>query len=128
MRFVWQPCVFEKGTGSGKFMAEQVIRKNRQAVYCFYDKDGIVDGYVPFFLKGLREVADGICVVVNGEVCERGLELLRTYSDEVILRPNDGYDVTAYKAGLEHILSEKEDVSSVPAFLGDVRGDGEPES
>ena len=107
------PVFLRREQAAGKLMAEQVVRKNRQAVYCFYDKDGIVDGYVPFFLKGLREVADGICVVVNGEVCESGLELLRTYSDEVILRPNDGYDVTAYKAGLMHILSEKEDVSSV---------------
>lgn len=94
-------------------MSDRMVRKNRQAVYCFYDKDGIVDGYVPVFLRGLREVAEGICVVVNGEVSDSGLALLKKCSDRVILRPNDGYDVTAYKTGLAYIRSLETDVSSV---------------
>ncbi|MDO4804689.1 MAG: rhamnan synthesis F family protein, partial [Lachnospiraceae bacterium] len=94
-------------------MTRDIAEKIRLAVYCFYDKQGIVDGYVPVFLDGLREVAERIYVVVNGTVGDEGLAVLRNHSDEVILRPNDGYDVTAYKAGLSHILSEKENVSSV---------------
>lgn len=94
-------------------MADRTVRKNRQAVYCFYDKDGIVDDYVPVFLEGLGSAVEGICVVVNGEITDKGLNVLKKYADRVLLRPNDGYDVTAYKTGLEYILSEKQDVSSV---------------
>ena len=95
------------------FMAENVSGKKRMAVYCFYDKDGIVDGYVPVFLRGLREVTDGICVVVNGEIRDSGLQILESLSDKVILRPNEGYDVTAYKTGLEYTLSHDADISSL---------------
>ena len=115
------PVFLRREQAAGKYMAEQVVRKNRQAVYCFYDKDGIVDGYVPFFLKGLREVAHGICVVVNGEVCDSGLELLRTYSDEVI------YSVRKRRCFFRDPVQQYI-VRTVPAFPGDVRGDGEPES
>ena len=72
----------------------------RCGVYAFYDKDGHADGYVVEFLKGLREVTDHLLVVVNGEIDEESRARLRANSDDVMIRPNEGYDITAYKKGL----------------------------
>lgn len=90
--------------------------KHRRAIYCFYDKHGIVDGYVPVFLDGLRDAVDGICVVVNGFVTDEGLAVLSAYADEVIRRPNEGYDVSAYREGLVHTLSAQ-DISAVSSIV-----------
>lgn len=79
----------------------------RCAIYVFYDKDGIVDRYIEYFLNGIKEIADRIVVVCNGEVCKEGLETLKKITDEVLLRPNEGYDITAYKYGLTYVSFEK---------------------
>ena len=44
--------------------------KNRLALYCFYDRDGIVDDYVIYFLRELRKTVSKICCVVNGKLTE----------------------------------------------------------
>ncbi len=77
-------------------------KPKRYAVYVFHDEDGIVDDYVCLFLKGLREAAERILVVVNGDVSADGRAKLAAVSDEVFLRPNIGYDITGYKEGLFH--------------------------
>ena len=59
----------------------------RVAIYFFYDKDGIVDGYVDYFLEDLKKNLDRLIVVCNG----------------IILRENKGFDVWAYKEGIEYI-------------------------
>jgi len=69
---------------------------NRLAVYCFYDKDGIVDDYVIFFLRNLRQSVAKICCVVNGELTESGREALSTCTDELLERANTGFDAGAY--------------------------------
>ncbi|MER2024560.1 MAG: rhamnan synthesis F family protein, partial [Eubacteriales bacterium] len=79
----------------------------RCGVYAFYDKDGHADGYVVEFLKGLREVTDHLLVVVNGEIDEESRARLRANSDDVMIRPNEGYDITAYKKGLFRYGYEK---------------------
>ena len=79
----------------------------RCGVYAFYDKDGHADRYVGEFLKGLREVTDHLLVVVNGEVDEESRAMLRSNSDDIMIRPNEGYDITAYKKGLFHYGYEK---------------------
>ena len=70
--------------------------KNRLAVYCFYDRDGIVDDYVIYFLKELRKNVSRICCVVNGKLTESGRKSLEECSDEVIGRVNEGLDAGAY--------------------------------
>ena len=46
--------------------------KNRLAVYCFYDRDGVVDDYVVYFLRELRKNVSRICCVVNGKLTDGG--------------------------------------------------------
>ncbi len=75
----------------------------RCAVFVFFDKDGIVDRYIETFLNGIKENVERIVVVCNGDVDKRGMETFRNITEEVIVRPNEGYDITAYKCGLTHV-------------------------
>lgn len=72
----------------------------RLAVYVTHDNDGIVDAYIDAFLMGLRSEVSCLRVVINGSVTEDGEARIRGIADEVIVRPNEGYDITAYKEGL----------------------------
>ena len=85
-------------------LAEQA---KRCGVYVFHDKDGHADRYVGEFLKGLREVTDHLLVVVNGEIDEESRAMVLAYADDLMIRPNEGYDITAYKKGLFRYGYEK---------------------
>ena len=72
----------------------------RLAVYVMHDNDGIVDLYIDAFLAGLRSEVSCLRVVINGDVSEEGEARIREIADEVMVRPNEGYDITAYREGL----------------------------
>lgn len=72
----------------------------RLVIYFFYDKRGIVDRYVPHFLKDLKENAEEIMIVSNGEIEPEGRQKLEQYGN-VFVRENKGFDVWAYKESLE---------------------------
>ena len=80
--------------------------KKRFAVYCFYDKDGIVDDYVIYFLKALRKTVSKICCVVNGKLTESGRQALKSCSDELIERENVSFDAGAYALVVNTRLDE----------------------
>ncbi len=86
-------------------LTEQNVK--RAAIYVFYDQEQIVDDYVPVFLQELKRFVAHLLVVVNGEVNDAGREKLERVADEVMIRPNKGYDITGYKKGIEHIGWEK---------------------
>lgn len=73
----------------------------RLAIYFFYDKRGIVDRYVPYFLDDLKKNVSEIFIVCNGKLTEDGRTVLENYG-EVLVRENKGFDVWAYKTALEH--------------------------
>lgn len=75
----------------------------RAGIYFFFDKDGIVDRYVPYFIQELRKVLNYIVVVVNGKLTAEGRKILVEVSDDLFVRENVGYDVWAYKDALEYI-------------------------
>lgn len=79
----------------------------RIAIYFFYDKDGIVDDYIPFQLRDLKENVDELLIVVNGELAEEGKKKLELFSTDVLVRDNIGFDVWAYKAGIEYFGWDK---------------------
>ena len=72
----------------------------RLAIYMFYDPDGIVDDYIPFKLQSLAEHSCELLVVVNGALNSEGLEKLTKINAKVIVRPNEGFDVWAYREAL----------------------------
>lgn len=75
----------------------------RYGVYVFYDKDQIADEYNFYFLEALKKEIDKLIVICNGGVSEQGKKRFEDIADEVILRENEGYDITAYNIGLKKI-------------------------
>ncbi len=76
---------------------------NRLCIYFFYDKEGKVDRYVLKMLNEMRLYCSKILVVSNGSLDENSRLLLSSASDELLERENVGFDVWAYKAGIEKI-------------------------
>lgn len=68
---------------------------NRLAVYVIYDKDGIVDDYIPYFLNDIMKNAAHLIVVCNGEITEESKNKLMRFTDNVFIRPNIGFDCGA---------------------------------
>ena len=46
----------------------------RVAIYFFYDKNGIVDKYVNYFLEDLKKNLDRLIIVCNGKLTSKGRE------------------------------------------------------
>jgi lipopolysaccharide biosynthesis protein len=75
----------------------------RVCVFSFYDPSGIVDDYVVFLLEKLNEYAERIIFYSNGPLSRDSEIKLRGVVNEIVLRLNVGFDVAAYKEGLERI-------------------------
>ena len=75
----------------------------RLSLFSFYDPQGIVDDYVIYFLKELGKYSKTILFYSNGPLTKQSESALKDCVAEIIIRPNVGYDVLAYKEGLENI-------------------------
>ena len=73
----------------------------RLVIFLFYDKDGIVDDYIPALFDGLKDFYDELCFVANGKLQKKGREKVEKYVTNFLVRENKGFDVWGYKAGLE---------------------------
>lgn len=73
----------------------------RLGIFFFYDKDGVVDDYVPTLLDGFKPFFSEMTIVVNGKLNEEGQATFLTYTDKLIVRENKGFDVWAYKTALD---------------------------
>jgi rhamnosyltransferase len=73
----------------------------RIAFYMFYDEHGVVDEYIIYKLRALREFVDTIFVVSNSKLQPEGREALESVADTVFVRENVGFDVWAYKEAME---------------------------
>lgn len=80
----------------------------RYGVFVFFDKDGIVDEYNYYFLKELKKELSHLLVICNGDLSKEGKKGFEAIADELIVRPNVGYDVTAYKIGIKKIGYNKD--------------------
>lgn len=74
----------------------------RLAIFACYDAEGIVDDYVLFLLEQVGRFCARQIVVVNGALTPEAEEKLRSRAVEIVFRPNEGYDITAYKEGFLH--------------------------
>lgn len=74
----------------------------RLVIYFFYDKDGIVDRYIPYMLDDVVKNCSELVVVCNGKLTESGRDIFNHYADQLIVRENKGFDVWAYKTALDH--------------------------
>lgn len=82
---------------------EETEKIQRCAIYAFYDKDGYVDEYVFCMLNAICQVAERIIFVANGKLLKTSQKRLCDKGVEIIKRENDGFDIWAYKTGLNFI-------------------------
>lgn len=77
----------------------------RLGIFFFYDRDGIADRYIDVLLKDFCENIDRLLVVVNGKLSDPARKFFLQYADEkdLLVRENKGFDVWAYKTGIEHV-------------------------
>lgn len=75
---------------------------NRLGIFFFYDKDGIVDDYITYMLEDMKKNVSDLLVVCNGKVTPEGRQKLQDITDDVIVRENTGFDVWAYKEGMQY--------------------------
>lgn len=86
-------------------MENQAMR--RIAIYSFFDKQGIVDGYVEYFLDDFVSNVDDMIIVSNGQLEQRQKAKLEKYTKQIVERENQGFDIWGYKTGLETLGWDK---------------------
>ncbi len=69
----------------------------RLCVFVTYDCENIVDDYIGYMLRELRQSVDYLVVVCNYECIAKGIENIKSYADEIFYRKNVGFDAGAYK-------------------------------
>ncbi len=82
-------------------------KMRRLLIYLFYDKDGIVDRYVPYLLNSFKSCCEEICVVINGKLTDTSKQILEKCASKLLIRENVGFDSWAYKYALENYGFDK---------------------
>lgn len=75
----------------------------RAVVYVIFDRRGMVEEYVEHALREMRGDAHHILAVVNGALSEEGRVRLEAVADDILVRPNEGFDIWGHKAGIDHL-------------------------
>ncbi len=84
-------------------MILQANDTNKICFYVIYAKTKKVDDYVFYFIEKLKAHVRRFIAVVNGEINEESKKKLENAVDELWFRENVGYDISAYKYGIEKI-------------------------
>lgn len=78
--------------------------ENKVGIFSFYDKDGIIDDYVVYYLEAMSAVLNQIVFVSNGKLAKSEEKKINHLVCKIIIRDNKGFDAGAYK---DVILNEK---------------------
>lgn len=84
----------------------QEVKMRRAAVFAHYDKDKIIDDYVVYYLKALKEIFEVIVFVSCQELSEYEKAKLDGIVDYVIAENHNEYDFGSYKRGYYYLLSK----------------------
>lgn len=80
----------------------------RLGIFVIYDREGLVDRYIYFLMKSLKEIADRLVIVVNGLIDEKEIRKMEQISEDIVYRDNRGYDAGGYKDALLHYIGREE--------------------
>ncbi|WP_245262345.1 rhamnan synthesis F family protein [Mesorhizobium sp. WSM3626] len=75
----------------------------RLAIAFFYDEEGIVDDYFLHLIKSLQPFVSKTIFVSNGSLSRDSEMAVKPLVEEIIIRDNSGFDVWAYKTGIESV-------------------------
>lgn len=76
----------------------------RLCIYLIYDKQNIIDKYIGFMLKELKNCTDYLAVVCNMLEIVQGTENIEPYADEIFYRENIGLDAGGFKDALTKFI------------------------
>ena len=96
-------CYFQRSSMNNRL----IDGMKRGCIYFFYDSLGIVDDYIVYLLDDLAQNIDELVIVCNGKLSEEGRRKFEKYHCRIIVRPNEGLDVWAYKAGISSMGWDK---------------------
>ncbi len=80
----------------------------RLGIFVIYDRTGVIDRYIDFFLDSLKEVTERLVIVVNGMAAREDIERLERISRDIIYRDNKGYDAGGYRTALVSTIGREE--------------------
>ncbi|MDE5966703.1 MAG: hypothetical protein K2G89_07710 [Lachnospiraceae bacterium] len=84
------------------------MKMNRWGIFFLFDEQGCIDSYVLYMLRCMIKHFNKIIVVCNGFLTSEGRDALEAIDGiEVYVRPNEGYDVWAYKDAIAYIGWDK---------------------
>ena len=81
----------------------------RAAVFAHYDKDNIIDDYVIYYLKALKELAHEIVFVSCKNLSDTEKSKLGGIADFIIAENHDEYDFGSYKRGYLYLKDRLND-------------------
>jgi rhamnosyltransferase len=79
------------------------VDMRRAIVFAHFDRDNIVDDYVVYYMRSLREVCNYLVFVTTSTLPENEISKVNGICDKIVSRENVGYDFMSYKAGLQHV-------------------------
>lgn len=82
--------------------------KNSIAIISIYDKDGIVDEYIIYLIKLLKNVIPRVIVGVNGCLNDSSYAKLHEIVQEIHIRENSGFDFGVYRDIMENYILPSE--------------------
>jgi len=85
----------------------------RLVIYAVWDRRGGIEDFIPYALTRLRPHAERIVVVVNGSLTDDGQAKLAGVCDDVLVRPNRGYDIWAHKHAIDHLGTQIDEFDEV---------------
>ena len=74
--------------------------KKRLGIFVLYDTKGEVNDYVIYLLNDMMENLDRLVIVCNGILNVEGREILQIFTEDIVVRPNTGFDLAAWKYGM----------------------------
>ena len=85
----------------------------RLCVFAHWDKDNIIDDYVIYYLKALKQVVSTLVFVSDCDLPSEELEKLDGIADYKLAQKHNEYDFGSYKRGyqylIEHNILQKDD-------------------
>lgn len=76
----------------------------RAGIFVFYDRDGIVDGYVEHLLRDLKQNLNKLAVICNGKLSAAGRKKLQNLCDQLYVRENTGLDAAGFQEGILRVF------------------------
>ncbi len=76
---------------------------NRIVIFAHFDRDHLIDDYVIYYIRALKELSKAILFVSSSSLSGTEISKVGKLCDKVSTRHNIGYDFMSWKAGLDSI-------------------------